>query len=473
MAIFEPAFWVFWGCLLAQPPLAPQTLEPDAETQELLSEVLRQAPRLNPNHATVRDLLRLPYISENVATQIYLEARRRPFRDFQDLARRIPLTPIERWVLWQTLVFQPQPPVWQVRFWARWSADAQDTLFPMPEGWGWIGLQERVLVGWTWPEPEWVIGTQSPQYQVWLGTLEPRFGLGLLDSRDTPYALRWAPRPEQRFRLLRGTAPAIGIAWTPHRTRSLWLYGSRTVSVFHARWQGLGTTVTREGVTADLSGQHGPIRAAVELGIVQRRFRYLLVLRSRTEGGRFQLGAGNTGIFAASMTFRLSPGWTLTSDHVLDDAYSRMRSGITLQARAHGVPMELLFRHTTSGPLGTITRKTLTFQLRWTSGVQQELGITHVTAESGPGDVLWLGLRVRGLTARVAIFRVPHWDARIYWMEPEPGAFPRWRSLYGTGRLALLAFQTVIWQTRVLVKGVGIQSDRHKTWELRWVVYRR
>ncbi len=463
-----------WLVLVVQTPADPQTLEPDPETQALLAEEIRQAPQINPNRARPSDLLQLPFISEDLALRIYLEAQKKPFRDFQDLAHRVPLTPLERWVLSQTLVFGPPPPQWRSRVWLRWQTESDDTLWASPEGWAWVQYRDRVRVGGTWPEARWVVGLPGPRVQVWLGTLEPQFGLGLLDPEAVSYALRWSPRPAQRFRLLRGASRAVGVAWRSDRSRSVWGYASGPQDLaFRFQWRNFAWNLASQGVTAEVQGSHGPVRLAVEAGLVHRKVRVLGVVRARTQNGQVQVGAGNTGTFAGSVTYRIAPGWSLSSDQVLDDGYRRVRSGLTIRGRAPDAPVDLQIRHTVSGPLGAVSRRTLSLRVRWNPGIRQAWGWTHVTSEAGPGDLVWLGGRWAGLEARVAVFRAPDWASRIYWMEPEPGTYPRWRTLYGTGRLALVVFQTVLWQSRFLLKWVGIQKDATTTWEFRVVVYHR
>ncbi len=401
--------------------------EATGDLAQELQEVVESAPAVEVNTASASELQEVPLMTPDLVLRILQERSRRPFQNFTDFSRRIPLDPAQAFVFRRVLRFPARATRSRFRgyLWTRISRATS-------QGYRWTMRQGPALVAFKGPGFRWLLAWRGAWGRVWAGHVSPRFGLGLLDLEG--------PRPvdrlyrSQRWRWFT-PVPGMGLEgrWNGQR---IVLYA--TQSRFLARWEGaLGVSVTRAGATLDGAVDHGNLRVEAEAGVVHGRpaaatrvrialgpLRWTLRLdlrgaalvegrlplgpaariwiRSRWEGDRQETRVAVAQRFSAHRI-----RWGLRSRKSVQDGETGMRGFIDLDARGMRVYAE---HRLTPGPPG------------W---------LLFLERSGNLGNASW--------RLRWSVFRLYSWEGRLWLADPTPGFWPRVYALSAPGYRASAA----------------------------------
>lgn len=449
--------------LFSQLPVG-ETFDPSDSTLYYIEQEVSDFPPLNVNTASYQDLIRLPYISYELAQAILIEAKRKPFKDIYDLTSRVSLTPVEFLVLRSVLVYETRPPTVDIKGFLMGEINEREAL--VLKFWTIGTYYKKWLFGYRFPEKHWTLGYQDKHMGVYTGFLVPQFGLGLL----FPYSYRYYPRHRSsaRFKFLRGEELSIGVDLSNTLGVLLWLSRSKKYSLrFHRKR--LGLNLSENGLTLDFYQRIGSIWIANEFGFIgSKKFRFISVLRDRVNFGTFNIGITNAGVLGLQLTLRPLKTLRLSLSQSLYSGYSYRRHslGVSYGNQQDGITI----RYYSSGKLPGPYRSTYTLRLRWRSlGINQSVMFIRTVSGRSHGTGILVDILVSELFIHAVVYRAPEWDSRIYLYDPGVGPRTYSRMFYGTGSEITLGYLKRLPNLRIMFKGVV--SVKPDTYDAKLVVY--
>ncbi len=443
----------WWGLWLAAwvasvPPVA-------GDLADALRQMARETPWVEVNTAGVQDLQALPLMSPDLLWIILQERQERPFEDFEDFARRVPLDPLQAFLYARVLRFPRNRSrviihgVGWIRYQARESIRQA---LRITVRWG------RHRAGLRMPEGRGYLGIRGRSGELWLGFLQPRVGLGLLDP--SPRGARAMGAPGVRWRAGTG-APGIGLRWRG------WMGDLRAWATrrdLGLRWQPApwgAVALNRRGVALEGRAGSPALRLTWELGLVAHQAQLRGDLRVRAGASRWTLRGTPRGPMMLFGRVPFGPDVTLFLESQGTPTGQRAR----ILARWHRQGTELWFGLRSDQQPGSPPR------IRWTLEVSNGAagGRFHLERVDQGNRTGWLGSLERvwqgaGWTLRVrwAVYRVPAGSGRLYLAEGAPGLWPRVFTLTSSGARGTVAWSWTFQDPWTLVGWVSLGDDlRH------------
>ncbi len=438
--------WVLlWLVAQAAGPVA-------GDLAEELQGLVAASPVVEVNTAPVSELLDLPFMTQDLALQILKERQRRPFQNFQDFARRIPLDPVQDFVYRQVLRFPAQHQGLRLHgyTWARWREG--DRVKP---GFRWTLRSRHGGVVVKGPEqPRALVFFQASRLRILAGWVAPRFGLDLL-TRSRPVAADRLYRAH-RWQWLAET-PGLGLEVGPWSA----FVGSRRAVLHWRAGPGFAATVARRGVTLDGTWHVPGGRIDWETGIVDRRWRAGLCLRPGSGRLRWALRLDTWTGAALTGRLPLSAAWHLGLRTRWQQNLQETR--IWLSGNLRGLRVR--------GGLYNCREAGESPRTRWFLDLQPSTGGLRLFAEQvrrgrehgwlffvertgNLGDGIW--------RARWSVFHLPSWETRLWLAEPAPGFWPRVYPLFAPGYRGTLAWSRPLGHGFRMVVQVSVGEDgRH------------